>query len=187
MTSMGASVAVTDETVTNTISLGGTFDAGSFDANALTDGVINTVAIAGSEATTNSNANTTKAGSQIKANDKKGKVQAAENKANKDASTAQDKANADVKTANEKTANTSQGSTNTAASTTEAANNQKAPTLQLAASGSVAVNAVTSDTEAGFTGGTITLHDRQTEGLDGYCFRDGCRLEYFGCYSGFRC
>jgi len=180
--SMGASVAVTDETVTNTISLGGTFDAGSFDANALTDGVINTVAIAGSEATTNSNANTTKAGSQIKANDKKGKVQAAENKANKDASTAQDKANADVKTANEKTANTSQGSTNTAASTTEAANNQKAPTLQLAASGSVAVNAVTSDTEAGFTGGTITLHDNGT--ADRAVNVKAEDASYIGAYSG---
>ncbi len=177
---VGATVTLTDADVKNIVNVGGgngsggSIDAHSVNVNALTDGVINTIAIAGS-ASTAKGTGSTKANGQIDeleideetwrierlfgddvVYDEEGYIDyqaTMERYGDNHAEAAQDKANENVEEGNELAENKEQGSNNPTGTPSSS------PELQLASAGSVALNIGTADTKAIISGETINLHD----------------------------
>ena len=178
---VGATVTLTDADVKNIVNVGGgnmntlgSIDAHTVNVDALTDGVINTLAVAGSASTalggTNAyppydelnkldNSEKEKRLRELMGNDvviNNGKIDLGQTMAkysNKYADRAQKKANQNVQDAENRAENGQQGTNNvldTPSSSTE---------FQLASAGSVALDFVTADTKAIISHETINLHD----------------------------
>ncbi|MGP1366220.1 MAG: leukotoxin LktA family filamentous adhesin, partial [Schwartzia sp. (in: firmicutes)] len=180
--SVGASGAVTDYAVTNRIAAGGTYVGRSLDVNALTDGVINTLAIAGSLSA--EKAPSSKAQAPADAIQEDAKVKAIEDKADKKADEAQAEANKGTKDAAEKTENNKQGGNNSAAIKQHEAKNKPAPKVHIAGSGSFALNVLNVDTEASLEKAKVTLQKNVGDTAAGDVHVKAEDASFVGAWSG---
>lgn len=220
--SVGASVGVLYEDVDNTVSVKDTtIDAASVDMNALTDGVMNNLAIAGSftdESQKSDEKKSEKPADQLKKDttdpiEKTSveKIETAESTADEKTKEVKEEAGgkADstqspslgddpknakptdkgiVSDAVNLTQNKKQNSTGASGVDAAAKKNQQASKVQVAASGSAAINVVTSKTQAEVSGGTINIHPEaggtDDFGSDGHMGSKAEDASYSGAYSG---
>lgn len=180
--SVGASGAVTDYAVTNRIAAGGTYVGRALDVNALTDGVINTLAIAGS--LSEEKAPSSKAQAPADAIQEDAKAKAIEDKADKKADEAQAEANKGTKDAAAKTENDKQGGNNSAAIKQHEAKNKPAPKVHIAGSGSFALNVLNVDTEASLEKAKVTLQKNVGDATAGDVHVKAEDASFVGAWSG---
>ena len=175
--SVGAAGAVTDYDLANKILAGGTYEGHSLDVNALTDGVINTLSVAGSLASD-------KTGTALlrPADILKDEIAQPEAEADAAAAAAQKTANENTQAAANRTANARQGTTNDVAA--QAAKNKKIPAMQLAGAGSFSLNRYGAETEAKLDGTHVKLFGRGWPPVAGNVNVKAEDASFLGAWSG---
>ena len=207
-TAMGASVAVTTYDVDNTVKISGALDATAVHLNALTDGTIDTITVAGTASTTTSSGTgTSEATEPSEALNSNPRIRQAEvdgdflldgsdDDSDYDPSFEPDVSNAsddlfdNLEDAIAHTANHEQGSNLADALQENVAQNgqTKVAKLNLAAAGSVSVNDVTTNTAAQLENATVTLHQRENgaekDGDDAKLMVKAEDASFIGAWSG---
>ncbi|MGP1575873.1 hypothetical protein, partial [Selenomonas sp.] len=183
-----AAGAVTDYDLSNKILAGGIYRGRSLDVNALTDGVINTLSVAGSLAYNNAkktrdfSAGEDDAGVQRPADVLANETADAERRANDAAAAAQQRANENTRAAADMTRNNQQGTTNDV--NAQAAKNKKMPGVQLAGAGSFSLNTLKAETEAKLDGAHVTLVKNPSDMAAGNVNMKAEDASFLGAWSG---
>ena len=186
--SVGAAGAVTDYDLSNKILAGGIYRGRSLDVNALTDGVVNTLSVAGSLAYDNAkktrdfSAGEDDARTQRPADILEAETADAERRANDAAAAAQQLANRDTREAADTTRNAQQGTTNDVAA--QAKKNKKMPAVQVAGAGSFSLNTLKAETEAKLDGAHVTLVKNPSDTAAGDVNMKAEDASFLGAWSG---
>ena len=186
--SVGAAGAVTDYNLSNKILAGGAYRGRSLDVNALTDGVINTLSVAGSLAYDNAkktrdfSAGEDDARAQRPADALANETADAERRANDAAAAAQQRANENTRAAADTTRNAQQGTTNDVDA--QAAKNKKMPAVQIAGAGSFSLNTLKAETEAKLDGAHVTLVKNPSDTAAGDVNMKAEDASFLGAWSG---
>ena len=186
--SVGAAGAVTDYDLSNKILAGGIYRGRSLDVNALTDGVVNTLSVAGSLAYDNAkktrdfSAGEDDARAQRPADILEAETADAERRANDAAAAAQQLANRDTREAADTTRNAQQGTTNDVAA--QAKKNKKMPAVQVAGAGSFSLNTLKAETEAKLDGAHVTLVKNPSDTAAGDVNMKAEDASFLGAWSG---
>ena len=186
--SVGAAGAVTDYDLSNKILAGGVYRGRSLDVNALTDGVVNTLSVAGSLAYDNAkktrdfSAGEDDARAQRPADALANETADAERRANDAAAAAQQRANENTRAAADTTRNAQQGTTNDVDA--QAAKNKKMPAVQIAGAGSFSLNTLKAETEAKLDGAHVTLVKNPSDTAAGDVNMKAEDASFLGAWSG---
>ena len=186
--SVGAAGAVTDYNLSNRILAGGTYQGRSLAVNALTDGVVNTLSVAGSLTSDkagkqgNLSAEETETAPLRPADVLQDEVAQPEARANEAAVVAQNTANENTQAAANTTANVQQGTTNDVAA--QAEKNEKAPKVQIAGAGSFSLNLIDAETEAKLDGAHVKLFKNASDTTAGDVNMKAEDASFLGAWSG---
>ena len=186
--SVGAAGAVTDYNLSNRILAGGTYQGRSLAVNALTDGVVNTLSVAGSLTSDkagkqgNLSAEETETAPLRPADVLRDEVAQPEAGANEAAVVAQNTANENTQAAANTTANVQQGTTNDVAA--QAEKNEKAPKVQIAGAGSFSLNLIDAETEAKLDGAHVKLFKNASDTTAGDVNMKAEDASFLGAWSG---